>query len=132
MENARQNGVRRLAGLSAARADILGVTHLLMLAKASAKLHGGDQVCIRLLEKCIAHLLQQNEISRADVSGCFGPTEFVPYPAVLHVLTYAQAEATDSLGDTHCADLLGECIGRLARSHRFARAPADARTLPIN
>jgi hypothetical protein len=114
------------------RDDIVGVTSLLLMAKASAAVHCPDRVCISLMEKCIARLLKRHGLSRAKLGGVMKAKEFVELSALLRILRYAQAEAIHSLSDAGCADLLGECINRLTKAHQLSQSYLYPPTVAIN
>jgi hypothetical protein len=114
------------------REDIVGVTALLMMAEASAKIHCPDRVCISLMEKCIARLLKRYGLSRAKLGDGLKIKDCIEVPALVRILRYAQAEAINSLNDAGCADLLGECINRLTRTHRLSDAYLYPPTVAIN
>jgi hypothetical protein len=101
--------------------DIVSIASLLLMATASAKIHCPDKVCISLMEKCVERLTERYGISRESLGDDLRIREFIEVPALLRVLRYAQAEATHSLNDAECADLLGECIDRLTKTHRLAQ-----------
>jgi hypothetical protein len=101
--------------------DIVSIANLLLMAQASAKVHCPDRVCLSLIEQCIARLRERYGLSRANLGEGFSVKEFVEIPALLRVLGYARAEAIHSLNDADCADLLGECIERLTRTHEMSQ-----------
>jgi hypothetical protein len=114
------------------RDDIVGVARLLLMAKASATLHCPDKVCISLMEKCIVRLLKRHGLSRAKLGGDMRTKEFIEVSALLRILRYAQVEAIHSLSDAGCADLLGECINRLTRTHQLSQSYLHPPTVAIN
>jgi hypothetical protein len=114
------------------RDDIVGIASLLLMAKASARLHCPDKVCISLMEKCIARLLKRHGLSRAKLGGDMKTKEFIELSALLRILRYAQVEAIHSLSDAGCADLLGECINRLTKTHQLSQSCLYPPTLAIN
>jgi hypothetical protein len=114
------------------RDDIVGIASLLLMAKASATLHCPDRVCISLMEKCITRLLKRHGLSRAKLGGDMRTKEFIELSALLRILRYAQVEAIHSLSDAGCADLLGECINRLIRTHQLSQTCLYPPTVAIN
>jgi hypothetical protein len=103
------------------RDDIVSVTNLLLMAQASAKESCIDRVCVSLMDQCIARLLQRNGLSRASLGDAMVVKESVELPVLLRVLRYARSEALHRLHDADCADLLGECIERLSKTHRLSQ-----------
>jgi hypothetical protein len=114
------------------RDDIVGVASLLLMAKAWARLHCPDKVCVSLMEKCIARLLKRHGLSRAKLGGDMRPKEFIELSALLRILRYIQVEAIHSLSDAGCAELLGECINRLTKTHQLSQSCLYPPTLAIN
>jgi hypothetical protein len=107
--------------VSNVREDIVSITNLLLMAQASAKVHCPDRECISLMEQCIARLLERYGLSRAKLGDGLRIKEFIEIPALVRVLRYARAEALQSFDDTGCADLLGECIDRLTKTHELSQ-----------
>jgi hypothetical protein len=101
--------------------DIVSITNLLLMAQASAKAHCPDRVCLSLIEQCVARLLDRYGLSRAQFGDGFRAKEFIEIPALVRVLGYARSEAIHSLNDSDCADLLGECIERLTKTHEMSQ-----------
>jgi hypothetical protein len=99
--------------------DIVSIANLLVMAQASAKVHCPDRVCLALIEQCITRLLGRYGLSRPKLSEGLRVKEFIEIPALLRVLGYARSEAIHSLNDADCADLLGECIERLTKTHEM-------------
>ena len=106
--------------VSTACDDILSITNLLVMAHASAQVHCPDRVCVSLMEQCIARLLERQGLARAALDGV-RIKECVEIPALLRVLRYARTEALHGLNDSDCADLLGECIERLTKTHELSQ-----------
>jgi hypothetical protein len=94
--------------------EIIGVADLLLLARQSVLTHCQDEVCVALLDACIDRLRMRYGLSRMKPGG--RANECAELAAVVRVLRYARADAIESLGDSGCADLLAECIGRLTRT----------------
>ena len=107
------------------RDEIMGVANLLLLARSSVKSRYPDQVCIDLLDQCISHLTTRYGVSRAKLSGGVNRHASAELPALLRVLRYAQADAIESLNDSGCADLLSQCIERLADNQLLEGQFAD-------
>ena len=103
------------------RDDIVSVTNLLLMAQASAREHCVDRVCLALMDQCIARILERNGLSRASFGDDARARESIELPALLRVLRYARSEALRSLQDADCADLLGECIERLSKTHQVSQ-----------
>lgn len=101
--------------------DIVSITNLLLMAQASAKAHCPDRVCLSLIEQCVARLLDRYGLSRPALGDALRMKEFVEIPALVRVLGYARSEAIHSLNDADCADLLGECIERLTKTHEMSQ-----------
>jgi hypothetical protein len=104
--------------------------HLLVSAEVSARIHCPDRTCAEILEKCISRLSRRYGLSRSDL-GDKALRESSHLPALVRLLTYAQADLIESLKDRQCADLLAECIGHLTRIHRFSTEPADQDFLSV-
>jgi hypothetical protein len=107
----------------------MGVANLLLLARSSVKSRYPDQVCIDLLDQCIIHLTTRYGVSRAKLSGGVNRQGSAELPALLRVLRYAQMDAIESLNDSGCADLLSQCIERLADNQLVDEEPADDEVL---
>jgi hypothetical protein len=110
----RKAVIRSATDNSPSRDEILGIANLLLLARSSVKSRYPDQVCIDLLDECISHLTTRYGVSRARLSDGTKRNESAELPALLRVLRYAQVDAIESLNDSGCADLLSQCIERLA------------------
>jgi hypothetical protein len=110
----RKAVIRSVTDDSPSGDEILGIANLLLLARSSVKSRYPDQVCIDLLDECISHLTTRYGVSRARLSGGTKRNESAELPALLRVLRYAQVDAVESLNDSGCADLLSQCIERLA------------------
>jgi hypothetical protein len=131
-KGARQKGdIRPPLAACASAADVVGITHLLVMAKRSLEFHHRDAACLALLDRCISRLLKRHKLSQSDLGKVIAG-DFVRFPTVVHVLMYAQAEAIDSLDDSPCADLLGECIGRLMKAGRLSQPNVSPGSLAIN
>src|SRR5215470_12514914 len=104
------------------RADIVGLLQLLLSARVSLELHGSDPVCMRIMSDCIADFEQRYGLSTADVANGIMWSE-QSTPALIRLLVYAQAEATDTLNDPLCAERLEMCAARLMQNVlSFSRA----------
>jgi hypothetical protein len=110
----RKAVIRSVTDDSPSGDEILGIANLLLLARSSVKSRYPDQVCIDLLDECISHLTTRYGVSRARLSGGTKRNESAELPALLRVLRYAQVDAVESLNDSGCAELLSQCIERLA------------------
>ena len=111
------------------RDEVIGVAHLLLMARGSVQTHWRDEVCVALLDTCIQRLRTRYGLSRVKLGG--PANECAQLPALVRVLRYAYAEAIENFSDSGCADLLAECIGRLTRA-QFLEEQEMPRALTIH
>lgn len=108
-----------MANSGTLRADILGLLQLLLSARISLEQHCTDQSCTRMISNCISEFRKRYEISDADFSEGLMWAE-PSAPALMRLLVYAQAEATDTLNDVRCAEALEKCIASLMKVYELS------------
>jgi hypothetical protein len=105
-----------MEAIELSRPVALGVVQLLGSAQVSLKTMCGDELCVRLLDKCITHLRERFGLAAGDPN--FDPVHTeASLTAVVRLLVYVRVEVIESLSEMQCADLLNQCIDHLLQSH---------------
>jgi hypothetical protein len=99
------------------RADVLGVLYLLLSAKASIQNFCSDEVCGKILDRCISDLGKRYVLSASDISSRTFWAD-LSLAALLRLLEYIRGEVTESLSDAASAELVGQCIAHLMECNR--------------
>src|SRR5882672_5119590 len=111
---------KALAGADASidlrTSDVLVILQLLGAAQVSIRNRCGDEPCARLLEQCGAYLRERYGLAPAARSHDLVWSES-SLTAVVHLLTYVQAEVAERLSDRRCASAVKQCIDHLLQTH---------------
>jgi hypothetical protein len=100
------------------RSDVKGMLFLLLSIRASLQLHGAGEDCAAILKECIASFQQRYDLSDDDMTEAIVWTE-TSFNALLRLLDYLRAEASDQFNDHRCAQQIALCIDRLMEERRY-------------
>jgi hypothetical protein len=104
-----RNGDRSRASLSDQHSDVRGILLLLMSVRTSLGRHKADNVCLRIMDDCIASFQARYKLGDREMREAI-VWEETSLEALVRLLEYLHGEISDRLRDRQCAEQLKTCI----------------------
>ena len=101
--------------------DIVGIIHLLVIAKVTLAICSPDDECLPRLTEIITRVRGKLRVDASDMDGKLAWAELT-MPGLLRVLYYVENEIRDRLNDDLTATIVAGCVKDLAKAHRLSGA----------